>query len=42
MTIQVNSPDVYTAEGVALKVTGVAQVIAWIFFLVCITFHILF
>lgn len=27
MTIKVHSPDVYTLQGVAIKVTGVAQVI---------------
>lgn len=38
MTIEVDSPGVYTAQGVALKVTGVAQVTSLISFLAGLIF----
>lgn len=39
MTIKIDSPGVYTAQGVAIKVTGVAQV-RTAFFIVCMCMYV--
>lgn len=40
MTLQVESPTVYTCQGVPISVTGIAQVIRKSIFYICIVYYV--